>query len=363
MADMLVLSTVARSLALQSPGAWPLARAHGLDLTFAASEDGWSDALAEHGRFVPLRGTRTLQPAALVRLAQDLRRLATARDWDLVQVQTPIVAGLWRAVAPAHVRRRTVYVAHGFHFQRGDRSLSSQVYRTAEGLLAHRTLGLATVAAEDAAWARNLPRPLRPRHAVALPGAGVEVSRFRLARPVTDVPPPYALFCGDLNPNKDPVLAVAAVDAARENHPDLRLVIIGEGPLRAEVEQAATMRPWLRLVDRTDRMESWMAGAAVLLAPSHREGVPRVVIEALAAGTPVVARANRGSRELLGGGVGTVLASTTSAAAWARAIGDVLTTTPPRQAMARRAESYDVGAFETAYADLLSTLLGSAAPA
>jgi glycosyltransferase involved in cell wall biosynthesis len=358
MTRMLVVSTVARSLALQSPGAWPLARARGLELTFAAAEDSWSDILRRHGAVVPLRASRTLAPGAVRALAADLRSLAGAQHWDLVQVQTPIVAALWRLVAPAAVRRRTVYVAHGLHFQRGDRSAAALAYRTVEALLAHRALGVATVAHEDAAWLARLPSPLRPRHTWALPGAGVDVARFRRAQPPAQAPRRYALFCGDLNANKDPMLAVEAVEAARVQHPGLGLIVIGEGPLRAELDTVAASRPWLCLIDRTEQMEQWVAGAAVLLAPSHREGVPRVVIEALAAGTPVVARTNRGSRELLSGGVGTILPREAGAEEWARALRGALEAAPPRAAMSERAASYDVAAFEAAYEDLLTTVLG-----
>lgn len=358
MPRMLVVSTVARSLALQSPGAWPLARARGLELTFAAAEDSWSDILRRHGTVVPLRASRTLEPGAVRALAADLRRLARAQDWDLVQVSTPIVAALWRLVAPAAVRQRTVYVAHGLHFQRGDRSMVTLAYRVVEGLLAHRALGIATVAREDAAWLASLPAPLRPRHTWTLPGAGVDVARFRRATPPAKAPRHYALFCGDLNANKDPVLAVEAVEAARARHPGLDLVVIGEGPLRADLDVVAASRPWLRLIDRTEHMEQWVAGAAVLLAPSHREGVPRVVIEALAAGIPVVARTNRGSRELLSGGVGMILPAAAGVQQWALALDRALETVPPRTAMSERAAAYDVAAFAAAYDDLLTTVLG-----
>ena len=359
---MLIISTVSRSLALQSPVSWDIAGERGLELTFAAAEDRWSDELRRRGSFVPLAGSRSVDPLALARLARGLRRLAASADWDLVQVQTPIVAALWRVIAPARLRRRTVYVAHGFHFQEGERGPGAAAFRTVERLLAHRAGTVATVSREDSAWLTSLPPRLRPDLTWSLPGAGVDVARFRDAggAPPDGVRRPYVLFCGDLNENKDPLLAVETVGRCRARHPDLDLVVIGEGPLRPLLERAAESRPWLRLVESTREMELWVKNATALLAPSRREGVPRVIIEALAAGTPVVARSNRGSRELLAGGVGAVLPGDATAEEWASRLAAILGEPPATGRMLERAMSYDVGMYRLSYSRLLDVMQDAA---
>ncbi|KAE8764404.1 glycosyltransferase [Georgenia thermotolerans] len=357
---MLVISTVSRSLVLQSPASWEIAREQGLRLTFAAARDPWSERLAHLGTFIPLPAERSLSPSALGQLSRALRRLADVEDWDLVQVQTPIVAALWRLVAPERLRRRTLYVAHGFHFQAGERRLTSALYRTVERTLAARALAVATVSREDHAWLTALPARRRPAVVWSLPGAGVDVRHFHEAPSPSQAGVPYVLFCGDLNANKDPLLAVEAVERCRAGHPGLRLVVIGEGPLRGPLEELARARPWLVLIDRTDGMRAWMAGAGALLAPSRREGVPRVIIEALATGTPVLARSNRGSRELLGGGAGTVLPAGAGAAQWAKGLDLLLREPPDPGLMLRRAMAYDLTAYRPAYADLLGAVLAAA---
>jgi glycosyltransferase involved in cell wall biosynthesis len=79
-------------------------------------------------------------------------------------------------------------------------------------------------------------------------------------------------------------------------------VIAGEGPLRAELEAQATRLGIAQRVmfagARSDARQL-MREAAAVLVPSRWEGLPLVVLEALAAGTPVVATAVRGMRELL----------------------------------------------------------------
>ncbi|WP_156875828.1 glycosyltransferase [Ornithinimicrobium pekingense] len=353
----MTVATVSRSLALQSPEAWRTLEERGYDLTFAAARDAWTGPLLARytgSVFVEIPAERRLRPRTLLDLAGRLRRLSTQR-WDLVQVQSPIISVLWRTVATGRARRRTIYVVHGFHFQPGERGLRGRAARLIEAALAHRTQALATVSAADHRFVTSLPRLLRPPVVVALPGAGVPVEHYRGGTPPpADAPTsPYALFVGDLNANKDPLCAVAAVEECRARGRLLDLVVIGEGTLAADLSRAAGSRPWLRLVERSDEVPLWMAHAAVLLAPSYREGVPRVVIEALASGTPVVARRNRGTAELLADGLGQVL-TTGDSGAWADAVERAVAAPPDTAAMWARASAYGVEPFRRAYAALVS---------
>lgn len=356
----LAIATVCRSLALQSPEAWRVLQDRGYAVTFAAAEDTWTSALLERhpgSSFLPLHAERRLGPA-LLGLARQLRELSQ-QDWDVVQVQSPIIAALWRMVATRAARHRTIYVVHGFHFQPGERTLPSRAARLVESVLAHRTLALATVSAADARFVQNLPGWLRPRVVAALPGAGVPVEAVAPIAASSTGPPadaptaPYALFIGDLNVNKDPMTAVATVaEYRRQGHP-LDLVVIGEGPLEEELTRAAQAHPWLHHVVRTDEVPRWLAHAGMLLAPSHREGLPRVILEALAAGTPVVARHNRGSAELLAGGIG-ILVPGAEPEQWTAAVHRALTSPPAAAAMLTKARGYGTDRFRAAYEDLLT---------
>lgn len=121
--------------------------------------------------------------------------------------------------------------------------------------------------------------------------------------------PPFVLYVGRHIPDKRVECLPAAVAVARERIPDLRLVILGEGPSAPEVRaaiQAADGDGWTDLPGfvSQERLDELMATAACLVNPSRREGYGLVVVESAARGTPVVLVADEGnaSTELIEAG-------------------------------------------------------------
>ncbi|MDT0115758.1 glycosyltransferase family 4 protein [Microbacterium sp. PRF11] len=143
--------------------------------------------------------------------------------------------------------------------------------------------------------------------------------------------PPYVLYVGRHIPDKRVEVLPAAVAAARESVPDLRLVILGTGPssgaVRAEVSRVGG-DAWTDLPGFVSdaELDALLHGAVCLVNPSRREGYGLVVVEANAHGTPVVLVDDEGnaSTELIDAGVNGVVSPTTDPTDLARAIRDVV---------------------------------------
>ena len=101
--------------------------------------------------------------------------------------------------------------------------------------------------------------------------------------------PAEILFAGRLSAEKGVDELVAATRG-------MNLVVAGDGPLRSAVPSALGFLPHAEL-------ERLYARAAVVVLPSHREGLPLCVLEAMAHGRPVVASAVGGIPELVEDGV------------------------------------------------------------
>ena len=152
---------------------------------------------------------------------------------------------------------------------------------------------------------------------------GVEHLRFA----PTAAQPPTVVFVGRHIADKRVESIPAALVEARRTLPGLRAVVLGEGPSRAHVQAEVDRLGLQDVVDLPgfvpqEEMERVVREAAVLVNPSRREGYGLVVVEACAAGTPVVLvdAPDNASVELVVDGVNGFVAPSTSPADLGRAI-------------------------------------------
>ena len=112
------------------------------------------------------------------------------------------------------------------------------------------------------------------------------------------------VFTGRFVPLKGIRDLLEAVSLLASRRPHVRLVCIGEGPLDGEVRERASRADLKDHVTFTGPVNAhqiarWLAASNVFCLPSHSEGCPNVVIEALSCGRPVVASNVGGIPELL----------------------------------------------------------------
>lgn len=129
---------------------------------------------------------------------------------------------------------------------------------------------------------------------------GIDLERFGSA---LAAPPAEGRLVGNvarLAPQKGQNVLLDALPRVLERHPDTRFVLVGDGPLRSELEAQATR---LGISDRVvftgarSDVPELLASFSVFALPSHFEGLCYAVIEAQAAGVPVVATPVGGVRE------------------------------------------------------------------
>lgn len=113
---------------------------------------------------------------------------------------------------------------------------------------------------------------------------------------------PLALYVGNLKPEKGVLDLAEAWTAVQRALPRATLVVVGAGPARdALAARVAPLGERVQLVGSRPlaQVATWMTAADVLVLPSHAEGTPNVVLEALASGRRVVATAVGGIPDLI----------------------------------------------------------------
>jgi len=121
------------------------------------------------------------------------------------------------------------------------------------------------------------------------------------ADPLPEVPRPRVLFAGRLADQKRPVDAVLAHALLA---PDVSLVVVGDGPLRGAVEAAVAASPACDRVHLVglvphEQVPAYLQHADAFVLPAQYEELGSVLVEAMAAGLPVVANAVGGIPDLV----------------------------------------------------------------
>ena len=115
---------------------------------------------------------------------------------------------------------------------------------------------------------------------------------------------PLAIFVGRLADQKGVADLVAALDVLQHVRPDLRTLIVGDGPLRERLEARAHAFQLVapgrtRFLGHREDVPRLLAASDLLVLPSLYEGMPNVVLEAMRFRKPVVATAAPGTTELV----------------------------------------------------------------
>lgn len=209
-------------------------------------------------------------------------------------------------------------------FSRVARIFRTLLYRRAAALVVQHEAQAAFFSALDNV--RVIPNPVAP------PSAGVLPS---------PVPRPYAVAMGRFSAEKNFGLLIDAFASAARRHPNWRLAIVGDGPMRPALEaRARTLGLDGRIVfpGIVCDPERYLDGAELFVLPSRFEGFPNALCEAMAHGVPAVATECSGAlRAILRDGVDGLLVPPGDASALADAIERLMDDPTLRKTLGNRA--------------------------
>lgn len=267
---------------------------------------------AEGFRIIPVPMARSLDPRAHVPAFRELRRIMREERFDLVHAHMPISGFLARLAAKAEGVPRVAYTCHGFLFNQPGPLWRRGLSLGVEWLGGRMTDTFLTVSEAEAADARRL---WIHRRAQAT-GNGRDPAIFH-PDPIGRAALRAAMGVGEAD---CVIIGISRLVRhkgwpellqAMEQVPNAHLWVVGERlasdhgeDMTPHFERArAALGPRLRLLGYREDVPRWLQAADIFALPSHFEGLPMSVIEAMLTGLPVVATDIRGCREQVVEGV------------------------------------------------------------
>ncbi|MGE4351542.1 MAG: glycosyltransferase, partial [Bdellovibrionales bacterium] len=172
-------------------------------------------------------------------------------------------------------------------------------------------------------------------------------------------PFPLCVSVGRLLKNKDYLTVIDAFTRLRQQLPQARLLILGEGEERAVLEASIrekNLEDAVSLPGPVPNVFPYLKAADLFVLASHSEAFGNVIVEALACGVPIVSTDSGGPREILCDGVYGKLVPVAEPAAMAQAMLETLESTPDRNKLQQRGLRFAVNEAADAYVRLFESL-------
>jgi len=302
----------------------------GCEVTVLCLSDFASEQFARAGaRVVTSRyWRREINPPFDLLAFYELFRLCRRERFDIVHTHTSKGGFLGRIAARLAGVPTVIHTVHGFAFHEFTPGPVAAFYTLLERLASHFCDLVICVNDEDRRTAIRR-RIVGPDKIVTIHN-GIDVGRFVGARG-DSVRRELALgddalligTVGRLAPQKGFAHLLRAIPLVLRQHPEARFAFVGDGPLEAELKELAaelSVSENCHFLGFRRDIPEVLAACDVFVLPSLWEGLSITLLEAMAAGKPIVATGIKGNREVITDGVNGLLVRPKDSADLARAI-------------------------------------------
>ena len=241
---------------------------------------------------------------------KQLIKIQKENNYDIVHVHTPVASIFGRLLKLKFKNLKTIYTAHGYHFFKDSSKLSWFLYYPIEKIMAKITDITININQEDYEITKNR---LKPQKCYLMNGVGLDLNKYE---PMSDFfiaekrkslglekDDFVIIMIAELNKNKNQMQLIKAMELLKDDYPNIKALLVGEGENRKELEKEIKIRNLENNIQilgfRTDVIELInISNIGTLL--SYREGLPRSIMEIMANGKKVIGTDIRGIRDLIG---------------------------------------------------------------
>lgn len=244
---------------------------------------------------------------------KQLKKIIKTENFDAIHCHSPMGGVLTRLIAKSCGVDTVLYTAHGFHFYKGAPLINWLIYYPIEKWLSKYTDLIITINKEDFHRAK-LFNTCRVEY---VPGIGIECDKIkktqnqrrfkRLEFTLTDNTF-LILSIGELNKNKNHESIIRAI--ANLNNRNIQYFICGSGVLEKKLRlliNSLELNDNVKLLGYRNDIHELCAAADLFVFPSYREGLSVSLMEAMAAGLPIIASNIRGNTDLIKSNINGIL--------------------------------------------------------
>lgn len=242
-----------------------------------------------------------------------LRKIIRQNNYDIIHCHTPVGGALARLVSASQRKKGTkvIYTAHGFHFFKNAPLINWLLYYPAEKLLARYTDLIITINKED----YNRVNNWKSAKCIQMNGVGIDSGSFhkftqeerqtvrkKLGIPLNSI----VLLCvAEMSKRKHQDFLINVISKSVKPEMKIHLLLAGEGKFEDQYKELAEKNGLLSDINflgfRED-IEELMGASDIYVSSSRQEGLPVSIMEAMAAGLPVVCFKIRGNNDLIDDG-------------------------------------------------------------
>ena len=310
---------------------------NGYNVHVACSPEKYTEKLKKQGyKIKSIKIKRNFSPISNLKSLWQIYKFIKKEKFDIVHVHTPIAAFIGRIAAKLAHTPIIIYTAHGFYFHENMSFLQKKLYIGLEKFCGrYFTDMLFTQSYEDKITAIN--EKIISKDKVVWISNGVNIEKF-------NIPPDknlkYSLgfkdtdkiigFTGRLTKEKGIEELIIAIKKVIKTIPQAKLLVIGD-TLTSDKEgfnknliQENNLENKIFFTGFYEDVFRLLSIINIFVLPSYREGMPKSILEAMAAGKPVIATNIRGCREEVVDGVTGLLVPVKNPEALAQAIIKIL---------------------------------------
>lgn len=239
-----------------------------------------------------------------------LKKIIKYERYNLVHTHTPVASTITRLVCKNFKDLLVFYTVHGFHFFKGAPLKNWLFYYPIEKVLSRYTDVLITMNDED--FETSIKKNFKAKKILKVNGVGVDFDKFsvqtddnkcKLREKYSYSKKSFILiYVGELSYRKHQDLLINSIAVVREYIPEIRLLLVGDGPLKNSYKhliKKLEVEEHVEILGYRKDIPELMLLSDVSVSSSRHEGLPVNVMEAMSTGLPLIVSNCRGNIDLV----------------------------------------------------------------